>query len=89
MDDGVSPLKQVGFFLHYMTVWVFFGSSSQHNSICGAKKQTPVDIHPFMGRVMGPKSKTTAHCADAQSAAISNWVTIAAKCEASKHYIVE
>lgn len=38
---------------------------------------------------MGPKSKRTAHWADAQSAALSNWVTNAAKCEVSKDYIVE
>lgn len=77
-----------GVFLHYTPVWVFFVSSSQHNS-WRAKKQAPVDTHPFRGRVMGPKSKTTAHWADAQSAAISNWVTNAAKCEVSKDYIVE
>ena len=65
----VMTMKQ---FWHYITVWFLLDSSSQHNSICGAKEQITVDIHPFRGRVMRTKLHTTAYQADAQYAALSN-----------------
>lgn len=62
----VMTMKQ---FQHYIVVWFPLDCSSQHNSICGAKEQITMDIHPFRGRVMVTKFKTT----------ISNRVTISCK----------
>lgn len=55
-----------------LALWFLLDSSSQHNSIRGVKEQITMDIHPFRGRVMGTKLKTTAFRADAQHANISN-----------------
>lgn len=65
----VMTMKQ---FWHYIIVWFLLDNSSQHNSIYGAKEQTTIDIHPFRGRAMGTKLKTTAYQADTRYAAISN-----------------
>lgn len=66
-------------FWHCITVWFLLDSSSQHN-ICGGEEQLAVDIHPFRGRVMGTKLKTTTpYQADTQYATMSIEVALCCK----------